>query len=150
MFIAKRVAFDHRDFLQLVNLLDEELSGRYGEEQLKLSVYNTINVDASVIVIYDDGQPIACGCFRRYEPEAIELKRMFVKPDFRGRGIASIILQALEKWGAEQGYELAFLETGVKQLEAIASYKKSGYEIIDNYGPYKNSSYSICMKKKIS
>jgi GNAT superfamily N-acetyltransferase len=70
-------------------------------------------------------------------------------PAFRGRGIAFQILQQLENWAAELGYSYCLLETGKKQPEAIALYKKSGYEVIPNYGQYENVSNSVCMQKRI-
>jgi GNAT superfamily N-acetyltransferase len=74
---------------------------------------------------------------------------MYVIDDFRRNGLSKIVLQALEEWRAELGYTMAILETGKGQPEAIGLYKKGCYEIIDNYGPYKNLENSVCMKKVI-
>ena len=74
---------------------------------------------------------------------------MFVKPEFRGKGISKFVLKELESWGSQLGYSKSVLETGTKQLEAIGLYTKSGYSRIDNYGPYVNMPYSVCMQKNL-
>ena len=79
----------------------------------------------------------------------MEVKRMFVDLAFRGNGIASIILNELEKWAKELGYSGCILETGKKQPEAIKLYKKNGYAIIPNYGQYKQVENSVCFEKAL-
>ena len=80
----------------------------------------------------------------------MEVKRMYVLPESRGTGVASEILSALEDWAAESGYEKCILETGKKQPEAIGLYKKSGYEMIPNYGQYAGIENSICFEKQLN
>jgi GNAT superfamily N-acetyltransferase len=72
---------------------------------------------------------------------------MFVRPGFRGQGIAGSILRELEAWARELELESLILETGKAQPEAIRLYTKSGYEIIPNYGQYENVANSVCMQK---
>jgi GNAT superfamily N-acetyltransferase len=81
--------------------------------------------------------------------DVVEIKRMFVLPEHRGKGIAGQILQQLEIWAAEGNNSTCILETGKKQPEAIALYKKAGYKIIPNYGQYENVENSVCMEKRI-
>ena len=75
---------------------------------------------------------------------------MYVKPEYRGRGIAATILNSLEKWAAELNFPVSVLETGTQQIEAIQLYMKSGYVVMENYGPYKNMPESICMQKRLA
>jgi GNAT superfamily N-acetyltransferase len=75
---------------------------------------------------------------------------MYVKPEYRGQGIAAAILDALEKWASELNISIAVLETGIKQNEAMHLYRKSGYIVIENYGPYKNMPESVCMQKRLA
>ena len=75
---------------------------------------------------------------------------MYVKPDYRGKGVAAQILKELEKWAAEINYSLCILETGKKQPDAIALYKKSGYTQIPNFGKYVHVENSVCMKKSLT
>ena len=74
---------------------------------------------------------------------------MFVKPEYRGRGVAMLILKELESWAKELNFSTCILETGKKQIEAISLYKKAGYMQITSYGQYKNVENSVCMKKEI-
>jgi GNAT superfamily N-acetyltransferase len=79
----------------------------------------------------------------------MEIKRMFVPREKRGQGIASLILQELEKWCEELNYEKCILETGERQPEAIRLYKKNHYKIIPNFGQYANVESSVCFEKKL-
>ena len=93
---------------------------------------------------------VGCGCFKRFDAGTAEIKRMFVRPENRGSGAATLLLEELEKWAAEAGYSRAILETGVKNPEAIRFYTKSGYARIENYGQYVGMENSICMGKSLA
>lgn len=149
MYTFNRTDSCDEDFKKLVVLLDKELAIRDGEEHAFYDQFNKIKNIKNVIVAYADQQPVATGAFKEFSSEAVEIKRMFVKPVFRGRGIAYQILQQLENWAAELGYSCCVLETGKKQPEAIALYKKSGYRVIPNYGQYAKVANSVCMQKEI-
>ena len=144
-----RTNSDNPDFRTLIRQLDEHLWGRYGEEQGEYDGHNKIENNNRVVIAYIDRKPIGCGCFKQFDEKSIEIKRMFVDPDERGKGGASLILSELERWGKETGYNRAVLETGNKQTEAIALYKKMGYVVTANYPPYVEMSSSICMKKSL-
>jgi GNAT superfamily N-acetyltransferase len=137
------------DFVTLVAALDKSLWERYPELKSNYWGNNILEINPNVIVIHLDGKAVACGCFKKYDKEAIEIKRMFVLPEGRGKGLAIRILQELELWAAELGYSFSVLETLSKQQEAIGLYQKVGYAIVDNYEPYIGLKDSICMKKKI-
>jgi putative acetyltransferase len=137
------------DFISLTGCLDDELHKIYGDLQNFYNRHNIIELNENVIVVYDDKIPAGCGCFKKFNEETIEIKRMFVKKDYRGRGISKIILKGLEKRAFEQGFKKAVLETGIKQAEAIGLYKKSGYQRIENYSQYEGIETSICMVKDL-
>ncbi|UPT72226.1 MAG: GNAT family N-acetyltransferase [Flavobacterium sp. JAD_PAG50586_2] len=99
---------------------------------------------------YENGIGLGCGAFKEYQPKMAEIKRMFVMPEARGKGIAVAILNELEAWAAVSGYESTLLETSVKLESAIALYKKSGYQTIENYGQYVGVESSVCMRKNIN
>lgn len=102
------------------------------------------------VIVYDDeGQPIACGAIRRRDDEAAEIKRMYVRPAARGRGISRTILRELEATAMRYGYRALVLETGVRQPEAIALYETHGYTTIPNFGFYKESPLSVCYRKEL-
>ena len=103
----------------------------------------------TLIVAYVDNQAAGCGCFKKLDDTTVEIKRMFVKPTHRGRGIAIRILTELEAWAKSLNYDATQLETGIKQTEAIGLYGKLGYIVIDNYGQYAGNENSVCMRKKL-
>lgn len=144
-----RTTSDNIDFKNLVVLLDAFLKITDGDEHSFYDQFNKIDALKNVVVFYSDGEAIGCGAFKEYESQSVEIKRMFVHSDFRGKGIAAKILSELELWAKELNYLESILETGNKQTAAIALYLKSGYTIIANYGQYSTVENSICMKKKL-
>lgn len=148
MITIQRTTSDNEDFKYLTQLFDEYLVDIDGDEKDFFAQYNQIYLD-HVIVCYENGIALGCGAFKEYEPKVAEIKRMFVLPEQRGKGIAVSILNELEVWAAASGCESAILETSVRLESAIALYKKSGYELIENYGQYIGVESSVCMKKKL-
>ena len=144
-----RTSSDNKDFQSMVSLLDKELAIRDGDEHAFYSQFNKIANIRNVVVFYDDEKAVGTGGFKEYQTGKVEIKRMFVLPEHRGKGIAFEILLELEKWARELNYIECILETGKKQPEAIALYQKSGYKIITNYGQYENVLNSVCMAKSI-
>lgn len=139
-----------KDFSALFALLDADLKIRDGEEHSFFAQFNKIDLINEIIVAYFDDVAVGCGAFKPFEDSTVEIKRMYVMPDFRGRNIASKILSELENWARSLGAKFTILETGKKQPEAIALYLKSGYKIIPNYGQYANVENSVCMKKELA
>jgi GNAT superfamily N-acetyltransferase len=102
-----------------------------------------------VIVAYENEKPIGCGAMKELMVGTMEIKRMYVTPENRGKGIASQLLSALEDWAAELSFTQCMLETGIRQPEAISLYDKNGYKRIPNYGQYAGIENSLCFKKEI-
>ncbi|MDB5025582.1 MAG: family N-acetyltransferase [Mucilaginibacter sp.] len=145
----KRTDSNDPDFRYLIPLLDKDLQDRYGALQSVYDQYNhIINID-TVMIAYHGHTPAGCGCFKQIDDGSVEIKRMFVKPAERGKGIASSILTGLELWAKEAGFLYTLLETGNNQPEAISLYKKAGYTIVPNYGQYSGMETSICMRKAL-
>lgn len=149
MIVIVRTNSDNADFRTLVTLLDAELQVRDGEEHVFYAQFNKIDSLSEVVVAYSGNAAIGCGAIKAYAERTAEIKRMFVKEGSRGKGVAGKILCELETWATELGFDECILETGFKQPEAIALYKKSGYEAIPNYGQYIGVENSVCMRKKI-
>ncbi len=149
MIHIKRTNSDDRDFQSLVTLLDMDLKIRDGEEHVFFAQFNKIVNLKNVVVCYHNDEAIGCGAFKEHDVNSAEIKRMFVKPDFRGMGFAKLILRELEKWSAECNYGSLILETGQKQPEAISLYKKAGYSVIPNYDQYIGVENSVCFRKII-
>ncbi len=144
-----RTDSDNPDFCELVALLDADLAVRDGAEHIFYAQFNKIGKIRHAVVAYENETAVGCGAFREYEPYVAEIKRMYVREENRGRGIAGRILAELETWAKELNFTECILETGVKQPEAIALYRKSGYEAKPSYGQYLNVENSVCMRKSI-
>jgi putative acetyltransferase len=145
-----RTDYTNTDFKILVTQLDKELLERYGQVQSNLDQHNRVEICDTVLIVKENNNLIGCGCFKRYNKDTAEIKRMYVDTNYRGQGISKKILGELEDWAKELGYKYTLLETGIKQPEAIGLYKKYGYQQIDNYGQYQGLDTSVCMKKLIS
>jgi GNAT superfamily N-acetyltransferase len=145
-----RTNSDNSDFRELVRLLDEDLQIRDGNMHPFYAQFNKIDKIRCVVVAYENAQAVGCGAVKEYAKGVAEVKRMFVKPEWRGRGIAKRILSELENWANELNFSECVLETGKNQPEAIGLYQKSGYQKIPNYGQYEGIELSVCMRKSIS
>jgi len=149
MIYTIRTNSDNPDFIELVKLLDADLAIRDGDEHSFYAQYNKVDRIKYVVLAYENEKPMGCGAIKEYSPIIMEVKRMYVPPDSRKKGIATIVLSELEKWAGELGYSKCLLETGKKQPEAIGLYKKHGYTIIPNYGQYAGVENSVCFEKEI-
>jgi GNAT superfamily N-acetyltransferase len=149
MIKLQRTTSDNEDFRLLISELDKELRSRYQEKQAIYDQYNIIENNPNVVIAYREEMPVGCGCFKKFDDRSVEIKRMFVRPEYRGQKIAASILQQLENWAIELNISGTVLETGIKQPDAIHLYRKSGYIVVENYGPYKGLPESICMQKNL-
>lgn len=143
----KKTNSENPDFVNLVAQLDAYLKITDGDEHAFYDQYNGIEELNHVIVAYEDGVAQACGAMKAFSREAVEIKRMYTAPEYRGRGLASQVLKALEEWALELGYRKSMLETGRRQLEAVQFYPKNKYTQIPNYGQYAGRTNSVCFEK---
>ncbi len=139
-----------QDFIDLVKLLDIELEIRDGADHTFYAQYNKIDKLKNVVVAFYNETAVGCGAIKEYDISTIEIKRMFVKDEYRSKGIATKILIELELWAGELGYNKCILETGLKQPEAIRLYTKNNYKVIPNYGQYAGMVNSVCMEKVLA
>lgn len=139
------------DFIELVKLLDADLAIRDGDDHPFYDQFNKIDSIKYVVVAYDENKrAVGCGAIKQFETGIMEVKRMFVPLEERGKGIAKEILLELESWAKELGNKKCILETGIKQPEAISLYKKNGYRFMDNYGQYEGIENSVCFDKLLN
>jgi GNAT superfamily N-acetyltransferase len=96
-----------------------------------------------------NGRAVACGACRPLDGDVGEVKRMYVAPEARGRGLGRLILNGLEEFARRTGYQAIWLETGVLQPEAVGLYESAGYQRIPNYGQYKDDPRSVCFEKRL-
>lgn len=148
--LLKRTDANDPDFIELVRLLDAELAVRDGEDHAFYNQFNKITLIRHAVVAYLDDRAVGCGALKPLEADVMEVKRMFVLPEARGRGIASKVLSELERWAIELGMRACCLETGQNQPEAIALYQKCGYQRIPNYGQYSGVYNSVCFQKRLN
>ncbi|MCT2280725.1 GNAT family N-acetyltransferase [Micromonospora chalcea] len=115
-------------------------------------------LDGQVTVVHTDihylaavvgGRAVGCGGLQALDADTGELKRMYVRPAFRGRGIARQLLVALEELAFRAGHRTVCLETGTYLPAAISLYRSSGYEPIPVYGEYVDNPYSVCFAKRL-
>ncbi|WP_444948598.1 GNAT family N-acetyltransferase [Micromonospora ureilytica] len=115
-------------------------------------------LDGQVFVPHDDvrylavvvnGRAVACGGLQALDAETGEIKRMYVRPAYRGRGIGRQLLAALEECAFRQGHSVVCLETGTYLPAAIALYTSCGYQPIPVYGEYVGNPYSVCFAKRL-
>lgn len=150
LFVFKRTNADNNSFLSLVKELDDYLTGINGEDDSFFRQFNSMDELQCVIVCCHNEKPIACGAFKILNKTTVEVKRMYVKHECRGKGVATKILNELEIWAKELGYETAILETSAIMNDALTLYKKSGYQVISNYEQYKNVKTSVCFGKELN
>lgn len=149
MYKIKRTNSDNADFQKLVAALDRDLAIRDGDDHAFFARYNKIAAIRYAVVAYENDVAVGCGAMKEYTAKIMEVKRMYVPPDKRGKGIASLILKELESWAKELDYAKCILETGEKQPEAISLYKKNNYQVIQNYGQYADVISSVCFEKAL-
>ena len=106
-----------------------------------------VEPDGVFLVVREDGRAIACGGICRYDAERAELKRMYVVPGARGRGLGRAVLEELEAKARRLGYRAILLETGDRQAEALGLYRSAGYGPIPCYGIYATRALSLCFEK---
>jgi putative acetyltransferase len=134
---------------RLIQDLCSELSARYGTPPSRFSPDEAVAPRGAFVVARLGGQPVGCGALRRIDEATAEVKRMYVAPDARRKGIARRILRALEEFAAGFNYRAIRLETGAEQPEAIRFYESSGYHRIGAYGHHLSDPLIVCFEKRI-
>ena len=146
----KRTSSNNKDFQWLIKQLDHELWNELNEDQAQYDQYNKVPDLNTVVVAYLNDQPTASGCFKKYNAETIEIKRMFVAKEHRGKGLSKTVLNELENWAVGLGFKNAILETSIHFTPAVTLYKNTGYKIIQNYDQYIGLEESVCLQKSLS
>ncbi len=147
MIVLKRTTSDNPEFEKLVVQLDVYLAILNGDDHEFYTQFNKTNLLKNAVIAYENDAVVGIGAYKEYNAETVEIKRMYTLPEHRGKGIASKIVNELENWAKKEGYRSCILETSCRLENAIALYKKAGFEIIPNYGQYIGVQSSVCMKK---
>jgi len=134
----------------LIAALDRDLSDRYpGMPIHGIEAAGFVQCGGLFLIGRVDGRAVACGAIRPLGEGMAEVKRMFVRGEFRGHGLARAMLSALESMAADHGYRAIRLQTGDGQPEAIALYESSGYQRIPCYNGYDDDARSVCFEKTL-
>lgn len=141
---------DEKDerFVKLVGELDRGYYERIGEELSKYDSYNEFKHPHVVILALDNNDAVACASYRVFDDDSVEFKRVYVKREYRKRGIAYNLIGHLEKSAIRNGFRYSYIVTGKNNQPAIRLYEKLNYELIDNFGQFLNDDMVICMKKE--
>ena len=141
---------DTADARVLIAELEAELRPHYPpKSQHGYSVQKLIDQGVSFFVTRHDGAPAGCGGIQLFGTEYGELKRMYVRPQFRGLGLGRLMLSRLEEYAREHNIGLVRLETGIHQEAAIRMYERWGYARIPPFPPYFDDPVSWCYERRI-
>jgi putative acetyltransferase len=151
--MAAVIAAEHPaspDAIALIAELDAHLTPLYpSESRHGFSVQKLIADAVAFFVIRDGGAPAGCGGIKLFGTEYGEIKRMWVRPQFRGRGYGTLMLDHLADYAEGQGIRILRLETGIHQHAAIRLYEREGFKRIPPFGSYRNDPVSLCYEKRL-
>jgi putative acetyltransferase len=136
----------------LIAALNAELSSIYleqGATHFRLDPDEVADGQGAFLVATRAAKAVGCGAVRRIDGQTGEIKRMYVPPEERGKGLSRLLLNALESEARKLGLSRVVLETGVRQLAALALYEKAGFSRIEPFGEYIGSPLSVCMAKDL-
>jgi GNAT superfamily N-acetyltransferase len=141
---------DTADARALIAELEAELQPLYPQESRHgYSVDKLIAEGVSFFLVREDGAPAGCGGLKLFGAEYGEIKRMYIRPQFRGLGLARLMLDHLADFARSQGVGLLRLETGIHQRAAIRLYERMGFRRIPPFGEYREDPLSRCYEKRV-
>lgn len=138
----------NEDFKSLAGELDGYLQAVQGCSQAAFAPYNDLALLNHVVLLTDQTRAVACGALKLHGEGQAELKRIFVTPEYRGRGLSSELLAHLEARAADCGCHTMLLETNPAFTAAVALYRRHGYTETAPFGPYA-SMCTLCMRKAL-
>ena len=146
----RAVPYEDPVAVDLVGRVQQEYVDRYGgPDEAPVDPGEFVPPEGLFLVAEVAGVPAACGAWRVYPPGGVEIKRVYVAPEFRRRGLAQLIVAALESSAAEAGHRAVVLNTGNRQPEAIALYTDLGYSPVPGYGVYACSPGAVFLGKDL-
>lgn len=134
----------------LIAELDAILEPLYARESRHgFSVEKLVAESVAFFVIYEGDTPAGCCGIKLFGIEYGEIKRMYVRPQFRGLGFGKLMLDHLAGYAKSHGVNLLRLETGIHQHAAIRLYEREGFQRIPPFGEYRKDPVSLCYEKRI-
>jgi putative acetyltransferase len=142
---------DTGDAVLLISELESHLEPLYPRESRHgLSVEQLLAQEVAFFLLRWNGAPAACGGVKLVDADYGEVKRMYVRPQFRGLGLGKLILQHLADYARARGVGLLRLETGIHQHEAIGLYERMGFRRIPPFGEYTDDPLSVYFEKRLA
>jgi GNAT superfamily N-acetyltransferase len=142
---------DSADAIALITELEAHLEPHYPRTSRHgYSVEQLLAAQVAFFLLRSEGHPAACGGIQLFGTEYGELKRMYVRPQFRGLGFGKLLLGHLAAYAREQGVPLLRLETGIHQREAIGLYEHMGFVRIPPFGAYREDPLSLFFEKPVA
>lgn len=149
MLELRFVDAENTDLHDLCAALDDYYFSLVGEVQSRYAPYNLPHLFGCRVVAYEDGQPAGCGAWKKIDDATFEVKRIYIAPEFRRKGIASAIISALEQDAAKHGFTKVILETAPMTGDSAALYRKLGYHEIPYYGSPAGAENCLCFEKNL-
>lgn len=146
---ARFVTAESQDFRDLAAKLDAYYFEVVGDVQLRYAAYNDPKHFDRLLVVYEGEIAVACGCWKQIDPTTAEMKRLYVLPAYRRRGIATLIMTTLEQDAAAAGFRHFILETARTTMDSAALYLSLGYHEIDYYGSPAGAEFCRCFEKNL-
>ena len=141
---------DTEDAITLITELEAVLDPLYpSESRHGYSVEKLLRQGVAFFIIRSDGILVGCGGVQLFGSEYAEIKRMYIRPQFRGHGLARLMLDHLAEYSRRNGVNVLRLETGIHQHEAIGLYERAGFKSIPPFGEYKPDPLSRFYEKRI-
>jgi putative acetyltransferase len=141
---------DTPDAVALIDELETHLASRYpAESRHGFSVEKMLREEVAFFLLRAEGIPAACGGIKLFGTEYGEIKHMYVRPAFRGRGYGKRMLDHLVDYARQRGVSLLRLETGIHQREAIGLYERMGFQRIPPFPPYWEDPLSRCYERRL-
>lgn len=138
-----------KDYAMLAKKLDDYYIFLVGDVHLRYASLNNPKNMACIVVAYEDNTPVGCGCWKAVDEKTAEVKRIFVEPNYRRRGVASAIIDLLESHICASGYSQILLETARTTGDSKALYLSLGYREIDYYGSPAGAENCRCFLKEL-
>jgi GNAT superfamily N-acetyltransferase len=141
---------DTADAVTLIAELEAHLDPLYpAKSRHGYSVEKLIAQGVAFFVLREGTIAAGCGGIQLFDKEYGELKRMYIRPQFQGRGFGKLLVDHLAEYARSNGVTLLRLETGIHQIPAIRLYERMGFQRISPFGPYVNDPLSLFYEKRI-
>lgn len=143
---------DSAEAVRLIAELDAHLN-RHSyppESRHAFSVDKLVREGVAFFIVLCEGEPAGCGGVKLFGTEYGEVKRMYVRPAYRGLGLGKVILKRLAEYARERRVNVLRLETGIYQKEAIGLYERFGFRRRPPFGEYKEDPLSVYFEKSIA